>query len=128
MRTNSKDAKAAMKRAIPVSDTHEPDDKPASAPSIPDKTNDELGTIKKPEETIPKEEKLPPYVLCTKVEPECSPHRMILADYALGRVLHVNIDDPSKVWHLDIPGGVRDLQLIGGNKLLVGTVETGSGP
>lgn len=70
----------------------------------------------------------PKFVACTEQTAKCSPHQMVLADYSLGRLLYVNLDDPSKDWNLDVPGGARDLQLIGDNKVLVGTVEGGDGP
>lgn len=69
----------------------------------------------------------PKFVPCTEQAEKCSPHQMILADYAIGRVIYVNLDDPSKDWNLDVPGRCRDLQLIGDNKVLIGTGE-GAGP
>lgn len=71
---------------------------------------------------------VPKFVPCTEQSEKCHPHQMILADYALGKIIYVNLDDPTKDWDLDVPGGARDIQLIGGNKVMVGTVEKGSGP
>ncbi len=68
------------------------------------------------------------FVPCTEQSEKCHPHRMILSDYALGKIIHVNLDDPSKDWDLEVPGGARDIQLIGDNKMLVSTVEWSNGP
>ena len=71
---------------------------------------------------------VPMFVACTEQSEKCHPHQMILADYSLGKIIYVNLDDPKKDWDLEVPGGARDIQLIGNNRVMVGTVEKGSGP
>lgn len=74
--------------------------------------------------TMPMEEKFKP---CVEQSEQCHPHVFILADEPLHKILLVNLDDPSKDWDLDIPGGARDLQLIGDNKVMVGTLDGNGG-
>ncbi|RYZ92771.1 MAG: hypothetical protein EOP06_03245, partial [Proteobacteria bacterium] len=69
----------------------------------------------------------PKFVACKEQTEKCHPHVFILADEPLRKILLVNLDDPSKDWDLDIPFGVRDLQLIGNGKVLVGTLDNGGG-
>ncbi len=60
---------------------------------------------------------------CVDQSEKCHPHAFIMADEPLRKILFVNLDDPSKDWDLNIPGGARDLQIIGSGKVLVGTLE-----
>ncbi len=73
--------------------------------------------------TMTTETKLP----CTDESEACHPHRFIVADEPLRKIAYVNLDDPSKDWDLNVPKGARDLQLVGNNQVLVGTLEDGGG-
>ncbi len=77
------------------------------------------GEVKPDPKPVP-EDKFKP---CLDQSEKCHPHVFILADEPLHKILLVNLDDPSKNWDLDIPGGARDLQLIGDNKVMVGTLD-----
>ncbi|RZA25271.1 MAG: hypothetical protein EOP10_07390 [Proteobacteria bacterium] len=94
-----------------------------------DKDKDkDLGADKGKEEMPAPLPEAPKFVPCTEQAEKCHPHQMILADLGMARLLYVNLDDPTKDWDTDIPGGVRDVQLIGDNKVLVGTIENSGGP
>lgn len=63
---------------------------------------------------------------CADQSPDCHPHRFLVADEPLRKLALVDLDNPAKDWTIDVPGGARDLQLIGNGRVLVGTLE-GSG-
>ncbi len=46
-------------------------------------------------------------------------HRWVCVDNGANRLIHVDQNDTSKNWSITIPGGSRDLQLLGDGKLLV---------
>lgn len=44
---------------------------------------------------VPAVDNTPRFNPCTEQSEKCHPHQMILADYALGKIVYVNLDDPS---------------------------------
>ena len=51
-------------------------------------------------------------------------HRFLAADESRGQLIYVNQFDPTQDWTLKTPEKHRDMQLIGGGKLLVNTGST----
>lgn len=49
------------------------------------------------------------------------PQRFLFGDEHNSRILYIDVNDPTQNWEVAIPGGMRDMQLVGGNRLLVGT-------
>ncbi len=96
-----------------------------TTPSVPTTTpNVPSPTTPAPPGPMPQ---VPEFKACLDQSEKCHPHVFILADEPLRKILLVNLDDPKKDWDLNIPYGARDLQLIGGGKLLVGTLDDGGG-
>jgi len=60
---------------------------------------------------------------CVDQSEKCHPHAFIMADEPLRKILFVNLDNPSTNWELSMPGGARDLQLIGDGRVMVGTLD-----
>ncbi|RZA23227.1 MAG: hypothetical protein EOP10_13350 [Proteobacteria bacterium] len=128
----SKDAKPDMKDQVSdedqkSSDGDETDDKDKEEDKTDDKETDkEKETEKVPDPILmdpAKEPEKSKFVPCVDQTDKCHPHVFVMADEPLHKILLVNLDDPSKDWDLDVPGGARDLQLIGDNKVLVGTLD-----
>ena len=46
-------------------------------------------------------------------------HRFVCVDNGANRLLHVNELQPATNWHVDVPAGTRDVQRLGGERLLL---------
>ncbi|RYZ56298.1 MAG: hypothetical protein EOP07_12720, partial [Proteobacteria bacterium] len=122
-------ADAKGETVVPEVDTDDgsPGDKDEPETGTDPETNIPVSQPDKVDPPIDPVVETPKFVPCTDQSEKCHPHVFILADEPLRKILLVNLDDPSKDWDLDIPFGVRDLQLIGDGKLLVGTLDNGGG-
>ncbi|RZA13989.1 MAG: hypothetical protein EOP10_28790, partial [Proteobacteria bacterium] len=126
----SKDAKPDVKDQVEDDDQKSSDDEDM-ADKEDEKVEDKDADKDKEDDKVPdpvvmepaKEPEKSKFVPCVDQTDKCHPHVFVMADEPLHKILLVNLDDPSKDWDLDVPGGARDLQLIGDNKVLVGTLD-----